>query len=219
MSRETPGIVREILERVPPDYYEGGTKGNVLQWIWHGRKWRMLQRLLTQDGAPRVSEVLDVGCASGLTTSHVAGWFPSARVTGVDAYQAAVAHGSEVHREVGFVVGDAHKLPFASQRFDLITCLETLEHLSDPRRAVQEMKRGLRSGGLLVVVQDTDSLLFRTVWWVWGKTRGRVWDHAHVNPLKPPALRRLLEEAGFRIRAQRYTFFGMEVFFKAESGP
>lgn len=216
MSEKADGSSRQVLEQVPPDYYDTGTRRNLFQRIWHGRKWSMLSELLTRDGSFSPSEILDVGCAGGLTTSHLARWFPQAAVTGLDAYRDAVVYADQRHKEVRFVMADAHELPFASERFDLITCVETLEHLGDPRKAVLEMQRCLRSGALLIVGQDTDSLLFRTVWWLWTKSRGQVWDHAHVNPLNASGLLGLLEEVGFRIVERRFVFFGMEVFLKGQ---
>ena len=215
MSGEAQHGAPSILEQVPPDYYELGTRNNLFQRTWHGRKWRMLESLLTKDSSFRPSDILDVGCASGLTTSHLARWFPQARVVGLDAYQGAVAYGSQHHGDVRFVLADAHELPLARERFDLVTCVETLEHLGDPRKAVLEIRRCLRPGGTFILAQDTDSLLFKTVWWFWTKARGQVWDHAHVNPLNAAGLGALLEDVGFRILAKRYVFFGMEVFFKA----
>lgn len=206
----------DILEQVPPGYYEDGVQRNLFQRTWHGTKWRMLERLLTKSGAAAPATLLDVGCATGLTTAHVADWFSQARVVGVDAYDAAVAYGRRTHPAVRFVQGDAHRLPLASARFDAATCIETLEHLPDPRACVREIWRCLKPGATFILAQDTDSLLFKTVWWVWTKARGQVWDHAHVNPLNAQGLARLLEETGFRILERRYTFFGMEVFFRAE---
>ena len=206
------GETFHVLEQVPPDYYDIGTGGNRFQRLWHGRKWQMLRELLTADPSFSPSQILDVGCAGGLTTSHIGGWFPQASATGLDAYREAVVYADQHRERVRFVLGDAHQLPFASERFDVITCVETLEHLVEPRKTVQEVYRCLRPGALAVVVQDTDSLLFRSVWWVWTKSRGQVWDHAHVNPLNAQGLQRLMEEVGFRIEKKRFTFFGMEVF-------
>lgn len=216
MTQQSPTSSHDVLEQVPPDYYEVGIQKNRFQRMWHGRKWSMLRELLTKDRSFQPSEILDVGCAGGLTTSHVAEWFPSARVTGLDAFDEAVAYASKRHRNVNFVLGDGHVLPLAGERFDLITCVETLEHLGDPRRAVTEMRRCLRPGGIAIVAQDTDSLLFRSVWWAWTKSRGQVWHHAHVNPLNAKQLKDLLQEVGFRLLETRYTFFGMEVFYKVQ---
>ena len=49
------------------------------------------------------------------------------------------------------VIADIAHLPFRSSRFDVVTCLETIEHLADARSAASEMARVTRPGGLLLV--------------------------------------------------------------------
>lgn len=50
------------------------------------------------------------------------------------------------------VVGDAHHLPFADAALPAVFCEAVLEHLEDPVRAVAEMHRVLRPGGLALAV-------------------------------------------------------------------
>ena len=47
------------------------------------------------------------------------------------------------------IVADAHKLPYADESVDHISCLAVLEHLSRPDIAVEEMARVLKPGGLI----------------------------------------------------------------------
>ncbi len=49
------------------------------------------------------------------------------------------------------VVGDAHNLPFQDDQFERILCTEVLEHLIDPPKAIAEMSRVLKPGGLLIL--------------------------------------------------------------------
>lgn len=49
------------------------------------------------------------------------------------------------------VVGDAHNLPFDDETFEVILCTEVLEHLHTPERAVQEMHRVLKPGGIVIL--------------------------------------------------------------------
>ena len=49
------------------------------------------------------------------------------------------------------VVGDAHRLPFADGVFEAVLCLNTFEHLRDPRGAAAELLRVMRPGGRLVL--------------------------------------------------------------------
>ena len=49
------------------------------------------------------------------------------------------------------IVGDIHALPFAENTIDAIFCISVLEHVEEPRQAVQEMRRALKPGGYCFV--------------------------------------------------------------------
>lgn len=55
------------------------------------------------------------------------------------------------HLPVRQIVGDGEQLPFGDSTFDVVLCLETIEHVSRPRRFGRELMRVLRSGGLCMV--------------------------------------------------------------------
>lgn len=78
---------------------------------------------------------LDIGCAN----SPYSCYFPN-RV----GFDAVPGQGVDV-------VGDAHRLPFESDKFDRILCTEVLEHLHSPHLAIAEMHRVLKPGGLLIL--------------------------------------------------------------------
>ena len=49
------------------------------------------------------------------------------------------------------IVADAHELPFPDGKFAVILCTEVLEHLSNPPKAIAEMRRVLKPGGKLIL--------------------------------------------------------------------
>jgi len=49
------------------------------------------------------------------------------------------------------LVADVHDLPFENESFDLIMCVEVLEHLRNPARAINEMFRCLNSNGAIIL--------------------------------------------------------------------
>ena len=104
-------------------------------------------------------------------------------------------------------------MPFGNNLFDLVYCCETIEHVENPHKVLQEIKRVLKKDGQAIVVMDSGSSIFRVVWWLWGKTKGRVWDGAHLHPFHHRELELEIKKAGFKIRKKHLSFLRMEVFF------
>ncbi len=204
--------LEEIWRQVPPDYYQRGVKNNLFQWIWHTWKWTSLKKFFKKLNK-KPSKILDVGCASGFLTSQVADFFPLSESFGVDSYKEAIEFGQKSYPNIKFRYADAHKLPFKNGGFDLITCIETLEHLENPQGAICEMYRCLKNDGYILIGQDTDNLLFKIIWVIWSKRRGKVWHNAHLHPYSPKRLEKLIIECGLKIIKKRFSHLRMEVFF------
>lgn len=204
--------LEEIWRQVPPDYYQKGVKKNLFQWIWHTWKWISMERFFKKL-KKKPSKILDVGCASGFLTSRIAGFFPLSESFGVDSYKEAIRFGQKSYPNIKFRYADAHKLPFKNEKFDLITCIETLEHLENPKGAICEMYRCLKNDGYILIGQDTDNLLFKIIWMIWTKRRGKVWHNSHLHPYNPKRLEKLIKECGLQIIKKRFSHLWMEVFF------
>lgn len=52
--------------------------------------------------------------------------------------------------QIGFIYGDGEYLPFKDKTFDAVTCILAISHFSDAERAISEMKRVLKNGGIMV---------------------------------------------------------------------
>jgi ubiquinone/menaquinone biosynthesis C-methylase UbiE len=91
-------------------------------------------------------EVLEVGCGTGLIMRGLDG--RAKRLVGVDISPGMLAEA----RRRGFDVfeGQAEKLPFADESFDLAYSFKVLAHVPDIELALREMARVLRPGGHLV---------------------------------------------------------------------
>ena len=108
--------------------------------------------------------ILDVGTGAGRLPLLMArnGRFRG-RVIGLDASRRMLERARrKVEAErfdayISLLHGDASKLRFPDDCFDVVTCLETLEFLPDPRRALAEMIRVLRPGGLLLTTIRIDT--------------------------------------------------------------
>jgi len=199
----------EIWAQVPPDYYDRGISKNIFQKLWHTKKLEDVINLLPKD----TKKVLDVGCSSAVLTAEIAKKLPKSKVVGIDSYKNAIDFARTKYPNLELIVADAHKLPFENKAFDLVICTETLEHVTDPKKCLEEIKRVLRKQGKGIISMDSGSLLFKTIWFFWTKTKGRVWENAHLHEFNAKVLENLIKEAGFRINRKIYSHLGMAVTF------
>jgi len=100
--------------------------------------------------------VLDCGCGPGSITMGIAELVAPGKVVGVDfgAAQIAGAQSSAASRaiaNVDFLAADSYCLPFAESSFDRVFSHALMEHLADPLRAVKELHRVLKPGGVIGV--------------------------------------------------------------------
>lgn len=85
-----------------------------------------------------VQTALFVGCGEGMMLSRLE--LPALGFVhglDIDAGSIVIARGKEPG--VNFAVGDVHHLPYPARSLDLVVCLEVLEHLCEPARAVHEI--------------------------------------------------------------------------------
>jgi SAM-dependent methyltransferase len=95
----------------------------------------------------RGKRILEIGCGSGrllklLQASNV--------VVGVDASEDGIVACLSREIEGHCMDPSSEPLPFADETFDLVICLETMEHLMSPYYALMEMRRVLKTGGKLI---------------------------------------------------------------------
>jgi demethylmenaquinone methyltransferase/2-methoxy-6-polyprenyl-1,4-benzoquinol methylase len=118
---------------------------------------RELLDWVTNDKERRSLDVLDVACGTGDLAIAVALRLPTARVTGIDVSTRMLELARErVSPELGsrltFSFGDLAHLSAASASVDVVTGGYAVRNAPDPRQAVAELARVLRSGGRLYIL-------------------------------------------------------------------
>lgn len=113
-------------------------------------------------------KVLDLGCGNGRLYQILEE--KQVDYTGTDQSTELLKIAQQKNPQLKFIEAEMTSLPFADNEFDIIYCIAVFHHLPDEEsrvKALGEMKRVLRSGGLAVVVNwslvDSD--------WVWNKVK------------------------------------------------
>jgi SAM-dependent methyltransferase len=139
-----------------PDVYTHGHHESVLR----SHRWRTAANsaaYLLPQLAPD-ARILDVGCGPGTITAGLADHVLQGRVTGIDAAQAVIEQARELagdRANLDFATGDVYALDYPDGAFDVVHAHQVLQHLGDPVRALREMRRVTRPGGL-VAAREAD---------------------------------------------------------------
>jgi ubiquinone/menaquinone biosynthesis C-methylase UbiE len=199
----------QLHHNVPPNYYEESIKKNIFQRFWHLRRFKNISDL----ALPVKGSILDIGSADGTFSEVIFKKTQAKKLVGVDVLKSSVEYASKRFRKnprMEFLVADAEDIPFKANQFEAVFCLEALEHVLKPQKAILEMKRVLKPGGYLIILVPTDSLLFQFLWSLVLLTWGRHWRETHVNSFKEQkSLVKVLEECGFQVDTDKKFLWGM----------
>jgi SAM-dependent methyltransferase len=150
--------------------------------------------------------MLDCGCGPGSITVGLAAAVAPGETIGLDLQEAQIDHARRMATEqsvsnVRFEVGSVYELPFADASFDAAFAHNLLLHVADPLRALREMRRVLKPGGVVGIADDDGGT------WLWEPHTPLLAEaqrlfllalaHHGGDPYRARHHRRLLLEAGF----------------------
>jgi ubiquinone/menaquinone biosynthesis C-methylase UbiE len=119
--------------------------------------------------------LLEVGCGEGYVLERIRTRFPQARLGALDISGAAVTKAKQRVSGADIMVGSALELPYPDNSFDQVLCLEVLEHVPDPDRALSELIRVSKQQVILSVPHEP--------WFSWGSfLRGKYWAQLGRHP-------------------------------------
>ena len=207
-GRLSAADVRSMFDRIAPVY----DVMNHAMTLGLDRGWR---RLTAQAVVAPDDRVLDACCGTG--DLALAARAEGGRVTGLDFSERMLERARRKTAEIEWVQGDLLALPFEAGSFDACTVGFGLRNVDDLDRALSELRRVLRPGGrlgILEIVRPTGplSLFFRV--WFDGliPLAGRLLPGGAAYTYLPASVRRFpgpaelgarVEEAGFASVAHR----------------
>lgn len=150
-----------------------------LRYLWIQKQ---LQRFLQGPG----SRILDLGCQHGLLTRLFDR--PGDSLVAVDLNPESLKFVRRRHPQWLLAGVAAHALPFRSDHFNLVNFTEVIEHLSDPRAALAEVRRCLQPGGMVFLTTNNRHGLTWAEWINPLCIAEKVVGMALPRVLPPPAL-------------------------------
>ncbi|NVE95022.1 bifunctional 2-polyprenyl-6-hydroxyphenol methylase/3-demethylubiquinol 3-O-methyltransferase UbiG [Altererythrobacter lutimaris] len=148
---------------------------------------------------------LDVGCGAGLVCEPLSRL--GAQVTGVDASSenvgVASAHADAAGLDIRYMTGELASLDIG--QFDLVTCLEVIEHVADKPAFLRDLAARLAPGGLMVLSTPNRTVASRTLLVGAAEAVGYVprGTHDWNDFVTPDELQDLLAEAGLAMGTPR----------------
>lgn len=180
-------LEEEYIETYYPEDKMERINTDSMEWLQMAERLTELEKLCQQNG-----RLLDVGCGIGtfLNLARDEGW----ETYGVDPSKNGSAFAQERHK-LNVVCGDIFNADFPSSHFDVITLYHVLEHISDLKPFLTELRRILKpnSGKLVIEVPNGGSLnsrLHKSDWHY-------IHPEDHLYYFSTGSLSRLLQNHGF----------------------
>ena len=166
------------------------------------------RKLLSQTGLNNPERICEVGCGDGELLKVIRTVYPSQQISACDISpeQVEMAAGRKENDKVQFSVQNAESLSgYDDQSFDIVICVEVLEHLERPERGLDELVRISRDAMLISVPNEP-------IWRMLNIARGKYWNALgntpghlnHWSPFQFPAF--LAQEQEFKITKKTYPF-------------
>jgi len=195
----------ELRRQYAQRYYDTKDDPRIDAWIQANRRvWRGLcQAIGTCIAQPR--SLLDIGAGTGGFLLAFHEYSPTTVLAAIESSSQARDALREKMPQVAFVADDAEGLDSVTERFHVITLLQTLEHVEDPRRLLRSVHDHLEADGLLLLTVPNR-------WSYRSLLKGMRDEFNFANPthlhfFSDRVLRRLLSETGF-VRARRLRSMG-----------
>jgi 2-polyprenyl-3-methyl-5-hydroxy-6-metoxy-1,4-benzoquinol methylase len=168
-----------------------------------------LRRVVEMVKVKKGGRILDVGCGGGYLTECFPFYFKDSKIFGCDVSSTAIKYAKKYGtKKVTYKVMNK-KLPYPSNYFDAITCLDVMEHIPDVNYFISEVKRVLKKDGVFFGAIPCEGEPY-TISWILKKLGfGQDLTYKHVGHIHPEFTHdyviQLFTKKGFKVRDKRFS--------------
>lgn len=175
-------------------HYQTLYKTEKFHW-WYKVRRKITHNLIdTYVDKTKSLKILDVGCGTGELLVELSSLGES---FGIDNSPEAVKFSKEKGLK-NILISEGTEIPFSDNYFDVVLCLDVLEHIQDDQKTIQEIFRVAKTGATVIIFVPTFKFL-------WGKSDDI--SH-HIRRYRLPELRKKIEQSGLKvIRSSYFNFF------------
>jgi ubiquinone/menaquinone biosynthesis C-methylase UbiE len=174
-----------------------------------------LKRLLPEGG----DLLLELGAGAGRNTPRYTGFKQIVLLDySLTQLQQAKEHLGRNQRYI-YVAADIYKLPFVDGLFDAATMIRTLHHMTEPRAALQQIRRSMQTGGIFILEYANKQNLKAILRYfirrqAWSPFTEESVEFEKLNfDFHPKAIRGWLKETGFNLQKQlAVSYFRLGLF-------
>jgi len=141
------------LEDIVPEYYSNNF---IIKWLFNKRQKIVLKYI----SKIKPNLLLDVGCGDGSLIKKIENVSPKIKSFGIDINKNVVKLNKSFNKKI-FSRQDLRSLSFKNNNFDVVVCLDVLEHIKDLENALIEIKRVLKKNCYLITSEPTENLLYK----------------------------------------------------------
>jgi len=166
---------------------------------------RIRPLLKLQDGM----RLLDVGCGTGSLLKELSQSGKELNLYGIDVSPEMVKAAKmklKDEKRVELYEGAAADLPFQSNYFDYVVCMNSLHHHPDPKQSLTEMTRVLKPGGVMIIM---DGFVDSAVRKVFSRAANIIRNEGKVQQFKREELQRIFRTLGYESITQQTFLFAM----------
>lgn len=140
---------------------------------WVRRKWHLSRYKMIKEMLPDSKILLDIGCGKPCPSMSNGSFIKYIGYgTGLDKKECS---------DFPFIKADLTENLNLNKRFDVIVCMETLEHIipSKLEKCLINIRNLLNKNGMFIMTTPLNNRLWKLIWWCWERSFGGMWKHDH----------------------------------------